>query len=404
MTTSHVLWEFTDADDSDIGFVVGKPRLLKFATAAGTFKWFAVVGGGVNNDSGQPVLFLLDVAKKAGESWSLGTNYYKVVFPTVDAAKNSTVPNGLVNFQAVMGGNKEVAVMFMGDLHGNVWKLNFNNIYPADWSINALSAFNKGTSKARAQYPLFIAKDDKGNIQPITAAPTVAYGDKPNTSLVFVGTGKYLEKNDVSPEVQSAYLLYDNGSASADKSPIVSAISGRNRLQKGSVADASGVVTVPAFILGRALSDLDRSKDKPIASGWFFDFPASRERQINSATLLDGQLVFGTLIPALSGLTGSCNASGGTGKQYAVSMLAGSGESMVSKVGILGETITVEVDGARKYTSKDTTGKIIKSMTFQTFQLGSENAAASKSNETKATSGRMSWRQIHNYQELRNKP
>ena len=403
-TESQVLWEFTSADDSDMGFVVGRPRILKFESSVGVYKWYAVVGGGVNNDSGKAVLFILDLAKKAGDAWVLGTNYYKFVTPFVDATLESSTPNGLINFQSVIGVNKEVNNIFMGDLHGNLWKLNFKDIYAVNWNINAVTAFNKGTATSPSPYPLFIAKDDSGAVQPITIAPTVVYGTKPNTSLIYFGTGKYLEKTDINSTVQSAYLIYDNGIAKADSSPIKSAISGRGRLQKGTVASDSGNVSVEPFTFGRPDKDIDRTKPNPIASGWYFDFPASRERQINSATVLDNKLVFGTLIPALSGTTGSCNASGGTGKQYTISMLEGNGDSAVSKVGILGDTMTVEVVSARKYSPKDSTGKTVKTITTQTLQQGSEGVATSDTKTTNITAGRLSWRQIHNYQDLRNKP
>ncbi|MEO7127593.1 MAG: PilC/PilY family type IV pilus protein, partial [Rhodoferax sp.] len=53
-TASSVMWEFTHADDPDMGNVTGRPQILKLRTSAAsvtpaTYKWFAVVGSGVNN-------------------------------------------------------------------------------------------------------------------------------------------------------------------------------------------------------------------------------------------------------------------------------------------------------------------------------------------------------------------
>ncbi|MBY0408602.1 MAG: pilus assembly protein PilY, partial [Burkholderiaceae bacterium] len=50
-TASSALWEFTPSDDTDIGYVVGRPQIMKFKTAADTYRWFAVVASGVNNYS-----------------------------------------------------------------------------------------------------------------------------------------------------------------------------------------------------------------------------------------------------------------------------------------------------------------------------------------------------------------
>lgn len=52
-SASKVMWEFTSADDIDLGYVVGRPQVLKFRTSAPDappdYKWFAVVASGVNN-------------------------------------------------------------------------------------------------------------------------------------------------------------------------------------------------------------------------------------------------------------------------------------------------------------------------------------------------------------------
>ena len=401
-SATNVLWEFTSADDTDIGFVVGAPRILKLESSIGVYKWFAVFGSGVNNDSGQPVLFILDLAKSAGTSWKLGENYFKVVLPVVDTAVASEYANGLINFQAVYGSKKEVAHIFMGDLHGNLWKLNFSRVYSNRWEIKYLAAFNKGTVAQPAPYPMYIAKDATGKVQPISAAPTMAMGLEAGTRFVFFGTGKYLERSDVSATTQSGYMVYDNGLTTADSSRPVgkSAISGRGRLQAGAVDSTTGAVSVPSFTLGRPEIDTDITK----RSGWYFDFPVLRERQITSAFILDNKLLFGTLIPTPSGASGSCTASGGAGKQYTISVRGGNGLSEDSKVGIMGETLAVEVVSARKYAPKDSTGKTIKSITTQTLQQGSDGVAANTPTTSEIVAGRLSWRQIHNYQELKNKP
>jgi type IV pilus assembly protein PilY1 len=68
----------------------------------------------------------------------------------------------------------------------------------------------------------------------------------------------------------------------------------------------------------------------------------------------------------------------------------------------LGETMTVEVVSARKYSPKDSTGKTIKSITTQTLQQGSDGVATHTSITSDTVAGRLSWRQIHDYQQVRN--
>jgi type IV pilus assembly protein PilY1 len=416
-TASNVMWEFTDTDDPDLGNVTGRPQILKLRTSAtggasATYKWFAVFGSGVNNyvndghysTTGSPALFILDLAKPAGDAWALGTNYYKVSLP-IDVTLSSTNATGLINFKAALGAAREVTQIFMGDLHGNLWKLDFTLVGIADWNINKLSYFKKGTTPVA--YPMFIATDSTSptpKVQPITAAPSIAFGPTPDSTYIMFGTGKYLEVPDkTTTAVQSAYMVFDNGTTTADSSPAgASAISGRMRLKPASSVDTTtGVVTVPAFTLGRATTNT--STDNP-RSGWYFDFPASKEREISNATVFNDKIIFGTLIPAVSGTAGTCSASGGGGNQYTINIATGNGSFVTSTTGILGEPLVAEISSATTYTPSDSTGRRLKTVTKQVFQQGSGGVEASSTASATFVTGRLSWRQINNYQYLKDTP
>ena len=414
-TASNVMWEFTHADDPDMGNVTGRPQILKLRTSAAnvtpaTYKWFAVVGSGVNNyvadsagvfsPTGNPALFLLDLGKPAGTAWTLGTNYYKISLP-VDNTLSATKATGLINFRAALGSAREVTQIFMGDLHGNLWKLDFSMAGVADWTINKLSPFSRGSVPVAS--PLFVARDASGNIQPITMAPSIAYGPVLDsgaiTSYVTFGTGKYLEVADkTSTAQQTVYMVYDNGSAKNDTSTAGhGAIDGRGRLQAGTANAATGVITVPSFTLGRPNKDSDTTQ----RAGWYFDFPTSGERQISSSTVVGNSIVFGSLIPIAS--VGSCSAAGG-GNQYTVNIASGSGTAISSSVGIMGEPLVAEVSGATAYSTSDSTGRRIKTVTSQVIQQGSIGLSLGGTTSTQIVAGRLSWRQINNYQDLKNAP
>jgi type IV pilus assembly protein PilY1 len=415
-SASKVMWEFTNHDDPDMGFVTGRPQILKLRTSAynattATYKWFAVVASGVNNyttansasefSSGNPALFLLDLNKALGSSWALGTNYYKVSLP--DSTLSATYATGLINFRAALGNAREVTQIYMGDLHGNLWKLDFSlSAGTSEWNMGKLSSFNKGTASSPIPYPLFIAKDASNNVQPITMAPSIAFGPERDTSYVFFGTGKYYENSDTaSTAQQTEYMVFDNGSTSGDSSPVgASAISGRARLKQGTANATTGVISTPAFTLGRATTNVNT---EVIRSGWYADLPTSRERQISSATVFGTQIVFGTLIPGDSG-SGSCSASGGGGNQYTVDIATGNGNSVSSNVGILGEPLVSQISGATTYTPTDSTGRRIKTITSQIFQQGSSGVSIGRTTTLSVVAGRLSWRQINNYQDLKNAP
>lgn len=409
-SASKVMWEFTDADDADLGNVTGRPKILRLRTGASTYKWFAVFGSGVNNyandgnysTTGRPALFLLDLSKAAGTSWALGTNYFKVSLPIVSTL-SATKATGLINFNAVLDNVGNATQMYMGDLHGNLWKLDFSLAADTShWNINELSSFNKGTSSSPVPYPLFIAMDSSGSVQPISVAPNIGAGPDAGTAYIVFGTGKYLEVSDRgSTSVQSAYMVYDNGSSSGDSSPVgASAISGRARLQgSASINTSTGLVTVPAFTVGRATSSTSS-----IRSGWYFDFSISKERQIYGGAISGGIVNFNSLIPAASGTAGTCAVSGGDGKGYSVVISTGNGTIVDSTVGILGEPILIVDESLTTYTATNSVGQRLKTEVSHILQQGSGGLQDTGKTQTQTYKvGRLNWRQINNYQDQKNK-
>lgn len=436
-TASNVMWEFTNADDADLGNVTGRPQILKLRTGVSSYQWFAVFGSGVNNyvsdnsvfsTTGNPALFILTLDKAAGTAWTLGSNYYKISLPVDTTLVNSSsvrIPTGLLNFRAALGFAKEVTQIFMGDLHGNMWKLDFasaNVTSTADWNMNTLSYYKDASSNP---IPMFIAKDTAGNVQPISASPNIFFGPIADSFNVLFGTGKYLEVSDkATTAAQSIYMVYDNASATRDSSTATSAISDRRRLKLGTANATTGVITVPAYTLGRASTNTDTDDPR---SGWVADLPNSGERQISNGTIFGANIVFGSLIPSVSSAT-ACSATGGGGNQYTVDILTGDGTSVGSSVGILGEPLVTNIKSATSYTDSDSTGRRIKSLTSQVFQQGSGGVATGSGGTTTTTTtnpdgttttikctptggctltrtvltGRMTWRQINNYQDLKN--
>ena len=271
------------------------------------------------------------------------------------------------------------------------------------WDMATLSYYKQGTSNA--PIPLFAAKDSAGNVQPISAAPSLAYGPVTGSFNVMFGTGKYLETSDrTSTRTQSEYLVYDNNSNALDSTPAssaTSAVSSRLRLkQPTSVVAATGVVTFPSFKLGRATTNVDTDDPR---SGWVFDLPNSGERQISNGTIFGTSVIFGSLIPS-SGSTAACAATGGGGNQYTVDILTGNGTSTGSQVGISGEPLVAELTGATTYTAADSSGRRIKTVTSQVFQQGSNGISPGSTVTKTVTTGRLTWRQINNYQDLKNGP
>lgn len=424
-SASNVMWEFTQNDDADIGYVIGRPQILKFKTGIDSYRWFAVVASGVNNynssftsggGSGNPTLFMLALDKAPNTAWTINTNYFKVSLPfdanlaTGSAATTPATPGvatGIANFSVLYAPGGEVAQIYAGDLHGKLWKLDFTNAREASkykptsqWNALALSTFKNGS----APYPMFIAKDDNGTVQPITSTPTLFTGPivgGVQTFYVMIGTGKYLESSDTqSTRTQSVYVLFDDGSTNADASNPTSAISGRNRLIKGSVDTSAGTVSVPTFFWGRAASATDATQ----RSGWYLDLPSSGERVFNDITALSNQLAsFSTAIPGSSASAGVCTAGESSGRQYVVNITTGAGRNRTSMVGILGAVLNVDNDDKEQTTAFDSTGRASRTITSSSMQLGSKGVDTGLETQRTEFYGRLSWRQIYNYRELKNK-
>ena len=410
---SKILWEFTDKHDVDMGNVIGTPQILKMNIAAGSatpeYRYFAVVASGVNNHvvttddirnslTGRPAIFFLRLDKPKADAWVLGTNYFKVEFPVI--ATDSSLPSGLANFTTRTNIAGAVTYLYAGDLQGQLWKLDFRAKSQGSWNLASLSSFTNGSNAI----PMFEAKDGAGNRQPITMRPTLTFG--PNRGIIVsFGTGRYLSVSDnAAPfKTQSLYALFDNNSANADTTSSPSAaISGRARLQQGSVTATA--VSVPRFVWGRPATDTDTTS----RAGWYFDFLQSGttttatgtgERQISGFSVLAGRLIFGSVIPAVT----SCD--NGSGRLYELDTLTGNGVATLSTVGILGEPFLTQV-GYSTLSVSNSAGTRKEATRYQIIQQGSGGLGTDSSKRRTASSepGRVAWREINNYQDVRNAP
>lgn len=424
-SAAKVMWEFTRADDADLGYVVGKPQILKFRTSApnttATFKWFAVVASGVNNyvpdpsfsntysSTGNPAIFLLALDKPAGTAWTAAgstPNYYKISLP-ISSTLQLTNATGVLNFSNTFGRSREVATMYMGDLHGNLWDLDFTQRGATEWTMDKLSYFKKGSSAPFTPIPLYIAKTTALGtmVQPITAAPAIAFGPYSGgvqTYYVSFITGKYLEASDkTSTATNTFYTVYDNGTTNFDSgSTSNSAIAGRARLATSSLNTTTGIITTPLFTYGRSTSDTETTT----RSGFYVDFATTGERGITELKFAGSLLKFGTTIPASSGAVGSCAAAGGSGNKYTVDPTTGSGTVQSTSVGIYGGPLIFTARGGGTVTRDPATGFNTRTDITPTVDIGGGGSSANPVGPAGTTRiGRLTWRQIFNYQDLKNK-
>lgn len=261
-STSLVKWEFADAD---LGYSFSKPQIGRLPDGS----WVAIFGNGYNSASEQAYLYIVNL--------DTGALIKKI-------AAGTATSNGLSTPTLYdSNGDKTIDTVYAGDLQGNLWKFDLLATNSADWAL------------ANSGVPLFQARNDLGQVQPITAAPVVG-GHTLGGAMVLFGTGRYLGNTDVlDSNVQSFYGLWDNGSpiSTTDRSELQEQTLVAETIEFGSqVRESSTTVTV-----------------YPSSRGWYMDFNLASgvgERVVTQALLRYERVIFLTLVPS----TEACDPGG----------------------------------------------------------------------------------------------
>ena len=118
---SDVLWEFSDADDPDLGYTFGKPTIVRMNND----KWAVVFGNGYNNtkadgnvsSDGDAVLYIMFI--EDGMDGIQASDFIKIK----TNSGTLTDPNGLGPVGvADIDGDSKADALYAGDLQGNLWK------------------------------------------------------------------------------------------------------------------------------------------------------------------------------------------------------------------------------------------------------------------------------------------
>ncbi|MFJ7567426.1 pilus assembly protein [Herminiimonas sp. NPDC097707] len=243
-----LLWEINSSTEANLGYSYGYPVVTK--KADGT--WVVLFTSGYNNTSpgnGEGYLYVRNALTGAHIA-RIGTG-----------AGDTTTPSGLAkisNYANDPTRNNTSLYVYGGDILGNVWRFNINN---------------------NTVLKLATLKDPSGAAQPVTAAPElgVAYGKR----LVFVGTGKYLEKSDLeNTQRQTLYAIKDDNLVTTLVNPRLSLVQ-QTLTTSGSTRTASQ-------------NEMDFRSDP----GWFIDLSDSGER-IHVEPILDsGLLIAPSTVPS----------------------------------------------------------------------------------------------------------
>jgi type IV pilus assembly protein PilY1 len=310
-----LMWEFTSANDSDLGFTLNQPTYPPFKGIARQIvkmrndKWAVVVGNGYNSDDGKAALFIffLDRARSGGvysSTWVLGKDYIKIV---ADVQSPSSFNGMSTPYPFSARGDGVADWVYAGDLNGNLWKFDVSDPDPVNWKV----AYNTGACAVGSPCtPLFVAKSSGGVRQPITTAPQVMRHPVKGALILF-GTGKYLESSDTTSTASQSYFgVWDDGANTAinmDRSTllqqkIVSTVdvgSFSYRLTTDYCIGASGTKSGKDALTGSSTAVCSDDWSAVNAQkGWYMDLPTSGERIAYNGLVRNDRIVFPTLIPS----------------------------------------------------------------------------------------------------------
>ena len=317
---SLVLWEFTDTDDDNLGYTVGRPSIVRLHNG----KWATIVGNGYNNteadgadsSTGNAMLYILFMEGSGNDgTWNSATDYVRLDTKDGKAEDplNQNRPNGLASIIPIdKDGDLITDYVYGGDLFGNVWRFDLTSTSAADWKVSAYS----GT--ATDPDPLFRARDPASGNQPQPITTGIRVGAHPNGInhgvMVYFGTGKYLEVGDQAPNTnltQSFYSIWDNNFPT-DPNSSISVLSGladpngtdsyveRTQLQQQQI-DAEDSTADNAY---RRVTDheVNYTSTGTTEHGWYLDLKPSSgsnegEMVISDPVLRGKAVVFTTFIP-----------------------------------------------------------------------------------------------------------
>jgi type IV pilus assembly protein PilY1 len=278
-TKVKMLWEFSSANDSDLGYSYGNPIISKLENG----QWVVFVTSGLNNVSpgdGQGYLYVLDAMT--------GALIHKIGTGTGD----TTTPSGLTKIRNWVGGNASVdnttARVYGVDMLGNVWRFDVNN--------------KRGNVSGPSAELLATAKDSAGNPQPFTTRPELAEVGSPPEPYVYVASGRYLGASDVADkQVQSIYAIRDP----LTTTPIANL---RSQLrQRTMTTDGTDRFTCTTAQQNDPTCDPNNAPN-----GWFVDLIDAGERVNVDMKLQLGTLVVASNVPANT----ACEPGGYSYKNY----------------------------------------------------------------------------------------
>lgn len=292
-------WQFTANDDPDLGHVIsdvsirtGTAQPMPVAKLADG-RFALIVGNGVGSRDGRAVLFILPVqGPDATGSWA--GRAIKIVLDSPNLAAGAPA-NGLMT-PTVLDVNNDgrIDTVYVGDLRGNLWKVDLSSATPADWR----SAYLAGTTPTPLWAP---AAGDP--VRPITGAPQFAFPSFGGLIVNFA-TGRSINPGDFpnTSVTQRVYGIWDRPAfASAGRA-----------LPRGHGALVARTLTRlsdgQVVVSSSPTVDFQNSDAGVARDGWYFDLPGSSEMVLSNLEFRFDNIFFTSVRPS-EGSSSNCSVS-----------------------------------------------------------------------------------------------
>ena len=263
MTKTNVKWEFTHPS---MGYTIGQPAVAPLPNG----QFGVVVTSGYDTGEDDGVIWILSPADGS-------------IIHAITLADSGELGPPLV---ADLNSDRVADRIYVGDTEGNLWRVDLVDNSTATWQAPA------GLRSGGTTLPLFVARDDNGLRQAITAPLSSAFNDK-GLHTIFFGTGSFYRVDDNvvpdSPDVDTFYGIIDRGLPITTRADL---------LEQEIIAE----VTVSGTRVRGVTANEIQSGDK----GWYLDleWPASYggpgpagERVVSRAAVRGDRVIFATLIP-----------------------------------------------------------------------------------------------------------
>ncbi|MGA7750555.1 MAG: PilC/PilY family type IV pilus protein, partial [Gallionella sp.] len=267
-TSPALLWEFTPAQDANLGYTYGLPVVTKMSNGT----WVVLVTSGYDNGSlsGDGVTANSPAGNGLGYLYVLNAQTGAIINKISTGVGSAATPSGLAKIAAwnTASSSNQASYIYGGDLLGNLWR----------FDINAGAVFLMAT-----------LENSLGNAQPITTTPTLGQID--GERIVFVGTGEYLQTSDLSnTNVQSLYAISDTSTSTLYNPRSITKITGSTAT--GQMVQQT--ITASGSVRTGSSNPVDFNVDR----GWYVDFPDTGERENVDSDLIQGTLLVPTIVPS----------------------------------------------------------------------------------------------------------